>query len=130
MDAELERKRRIVAQAASSVAHFLWQNWTFPIRHPIAFGFLFTFKMFRWMAPVLGIALLVLLLVFAPAWGAGVLAGGLVLVGLSKLGSQALNFRRVQLPYYCWLVCVGALLGLYDAMRGQHYVDWEPGKRI
>ena len=129
MGAELERKRRIVAQAASSVAHFLWQNPGFPFRHPFAFGLLLAFKVLRWMVPLIGIAVLIGLLILQPIWGAAVLGGSLVLVLLSKIASQALSLRRVQLPYYCWLVGVGGLLGLYDALRGNRYADWEPGRR-
>jgi hypothetical protein len=78
---------------------------------------------------LIGIALLVALAIWQPLWGAIAVGGGLALVILSMIASRALKMQKVQLPYYVWLVGVGGMLGLYDALRGQRYADWEPGRR-
>ena len=126
--ADFHRRRRTIARALNGLCKNL--HFINPFKNGFRAVQIFSHKVLRWFSPLF---LLILItssqFLKIPNLGVFILAALLILIIGGLLGILARNRsigRLLRAPAFFLLANVSSILAIWDWLRGEHYVTWEP----
>lgn len=126
--ADFHRRRRTIARALNGLSNNL--RYLNPFENKFRAVQIFSHKVLRWFSPFF-LVLLVVSAQFVGSPGFGrillILAGMLIAAGLvGVLDRNSPLGRWLRAPAFLLLANVSSILAVWDWLRGEKYVTWEP----